>query len=175
MPQLWTLYRAGFAFFNRSQLEIIDFSCGFRSRGQNKDARATMTAHAIPTTTRMKRAHLSCVKPYPLRTSASLEQLIASVDSQTMLSRSVRSAYSRNDLSVPSLGLVRGGDGDCAMTGHRPRSSYETAWLPYTKVTGRTAVRVAIGEALGSSYEVPRDLPHDLLALLMQVNTPHEG
>ena len=39
-----------------------------------------------------------------------------------------------------------------------------SAWLPYTKVTGRTAVRVAIGEALGSSYEVPRDLPHDLLA-----------
>jgi hypothetical protein len=63
MPQLWTRYRAGFAFFNRFQLEIIDFSCGSRSRGQNKDARAAMTAHAIPTTTRMKRAHSDCMKP----------------------------------------------------------------------------------------------------------------
>jgi hypothetical protein len=31
---------------------------------------------------------------------------------QTTLPRSVRSAYLRNDLSVPSLGFVRGGDGD---------------------------------------------------------------
>ena len=35
------------------------------------------------------------------------------------------------------------------MTDHRPRSSYESDWLPYTKVTGRIAVRAAIGEALG--------------------------
>ena len=34
------------------------------------------------------------------------------------------------------------------MTDHRTRSSYESDWLPYTKVTGRIAVRAAIGEAL---------------------------
>jgi hypothetical protein len=39
------------AFFNRFQLEIIDFSCGSRSRGQNKDARAeesTLKLHEAP-------------------------------------------------------------------------------------------------------------------------------
>ena len=40
MPQLWTRYRVGFAFFNRFQLEITNFSCDSRSRGQNKDERA---------------------------------------------------------------------------------------------------------------------------------------
>ena len=34
------------------------------------------------------------------------------------------------------------------MADHRLRSSYESSWLPYTKVTGRSAVRAAIGEAL---------------------------
>ena len=60
------------------------------------------------------------------------------------------------------------------MTDHRPRSSYESDWLPYTKVTGRSAVRAAIGEALKSRYEVPQRLPHGMLALLMQVNALHE-
>ena len=54
------------------------------------------------------------------------------------------------------------------MTGHRPRSSYESDWLPYTKVTGRSAVRVAIGEALKTRSEVPQHLPHEMLTLLMQ-------
>ena len=54
------------------------------------------------------------------------------------------------------------------MTGHRPRSSYESDWLPYTKVTGRSAVRVAIGEALRTRPEVPQHLPHEMLTLLMQ-------
>ena len=44
------------------------------------------------------------------------------------------------------------------MIDHRPRSSYESHWLPYTKVTARSAVRTAIGQALSSRYEVPRDL-----------------
>ena len=51
-----------------------------------------------------------------------------------------------------------------------PRSSYETDWLPYTKVTGRSAVRAAIDEALRSRYEVPKHLPHEMFMLLMQVN-----
>ena len=50
-----------------------------------------------------------------------------------------------------------------------PRSSYETDWLPYTKATGRIAVRAAIGEALRSCSEVPQHLPHEMLALLMQM------
>jgi hypothetical protein len=56
------------------------------------------------------------------------------------------------------------------MIDRRPRSSYENDWLPYTKVTARSAVRAAIGQALSSRYEVPRDLPNELLALLVQVN-----
>jgi hypothetical protein len=54
------------------------------------------------------------------------------------------------------------------MTGHRPRSSYESDWLPYTKGTGRSAVRTAIGEALRSRYEVPQHLPREMLTLLTQ-------
>ena len=60
------------------------------------------------------------------------------------------------------------------MTDRRPRSSYEIEWLPYTKATARCAVRTAIGQALSSRYEVPQDLPHELLTLLMQVNAPPE-
>ncbi len=60
------------------------------------------------------------------------------------------------------------------MTDHRPRSSYERDWLPYTKATARSAVRTAIGQALCSRYEVPQDLPHEMLTLLLQVNAPHE-
>jgi hypothetical protein len=53
------------------------------------------------------------------------------------------------------------------MADQRPRSSYESAWVPYTKVTGRTAVRVAIGDALKRRSEVPQRAP---LALLMKVD-----
>ena len=56
------------------------------------------------------------------------------------------------------------------MTDRRPRSSYESDWSPYTKATGRIAVRAAIGEALRSRYEVPQHLPHEMFMLLMQVN-----
>jgi hypothetical protein len=56
-----------------------------------------------------------------------------------------------------------------------PRSSYEIEWLPYTKATARSAVRAAIGEALGSRYEVPQHLPQEMLALLMHVNALREG
>ena len=56
------------------------------------------------------------------------------------------------------------------MANHRPRSSYESDWLPYTKVTGRIAVRAAIGEALRNCYEVPQHLPHGMLALPMKMN-----
>jgi hypothetical protein len=60
------------------------------------------------------------------------------------------------------------------MADHRPRSSYESDWLPYTKVTGRSAVRAAIGEALRSRSKVPQHLPQEMLTLLMQVNALQE-
>jgi hypothetical protein len=56
------------------------------------------------------------------------------------------------------------------MIDRRPRSSYESDWLPYTKVTARSAVRTAIGEALRSRYVVPQHLPHEMFMLMMQVN-----
>ena len=56
------------------------------------------------------------------------------------------------------------------MTDPPPRSNYESDWLPYTKATGRSAVRAAIGEGLRSRYEVPQHLPHGMLALLMKMN-----
>ena len=54
------------------------------------------------------------------------------------------------------------------MTDPPPRSSCESDWLPYTKATGRSAVRAAIGEALKRRSEVPQHLPRGMLALLLQ-------
>ena len=56
------------------------------------------------------------------------------------------------------------------MIDRRPRSSYESDWLPYTKVTARSAVRAAIGQMLSSRYEVTQDVPREMLALLRQVD-----
>ena len=53
------------------------------------------------------------------------------------------------------------------MADHRARSSYESDRVPYTKVTGRSAVRVAIADALKRRSEVPQQMP---LALLMKVD-----
>ena len=64
--------------------------------------------------------------------------------------------------------------GDCAMTDHRPRSSYESDRLPHTKVTGRSAVRAAIGEELKRRFAVLKPLPQEMLALLVQVNAVQE-
>ena len=64
--------------------------------------------------------------------------------------------------------------GDCAMTDHRPRSSYESNRLPHTKVTGRSAVRAAIGEELKRRFAVLKPLPQEMLALLVQVNAVQE-
>ena len=60
------------------------------------------------------------------------------------------------------------------MTDHRLRSSYESIKLPYTKAAGRRAVRSAIGQELKAHYEVPQDLPHEMLAFLMRLTAPHE-
>jgi hypothetical protein len=63
---------------------------------------------------------------------------------------------------------VRGAAEIAPMTDRRPRSSYETDWLPYTKVTARSAVRAAIGRVLISRYEVTQHVPREMLALLRQ-------
>ena len=60
------------------------------------------------------------------------------------------------------------------MTDHRPRSSYESDRLPHTKVTGRSAVRAAIGEELKRRFEVLQPVPQEMLALLVQVNALRE-
>jgi hypothetical protein len=55
------------------------------------------------------------------------------------------------------------------MTDHRPRSNYESDRLPFTKVTGRSAVRAAIGEELKRRFAVLQPVPQEMLALLVQV------
>jgi hypothetical protein len=60
------------------------------------------------------------------------------------------------------------------MTDHRPRSSYETDWLPYTKATARCAVRTTIGQELSACYEVPQHMSPEMLALLTQLYQLHE-
>jgi hypothetical protein len=36
-------------------------------------------------------------------------------------------------------------------------------------------VRATIGQELKARYEVPQDLPREMLKLLMQLDAPHEG
>jgi len=60
------------------------------------------------------------------------------------------------------------------MIDRRPRSSYESDWLPYTKETARRAVRMAIGQALRARFEAPQELSHEMRMLLVQVNATHE-
>jgi hypothetical protein len=56
----------------------------------------------------------------------------------------------------------------------RLRSSYERDWSPYTKKTARSAALTAIGQALSSRYEVPQELPREMLALLTRLNAQRE-
>jgi hypothetical protein len=58
------------------------------------------------------------------------------------------------------------------MPDHQPRSSYGPDELHYTKATARSAVRTAIGQKLRGRYEVPQDLPREMLTLLTRVNAP---
>jgi hypothetical protein len=59
------------------------------------------------------------------------------------------------------------------MPDHRPRSSYESDRLPYTKAAAHRAVRIALGQELKARYQVPQDLSQEMLTLLMQVKAPH--
>jgi hypothetical protein len=55
------------------------------------------------------------------------------------------------------------------MTDYRPRSSYESDNVPWSKAVARRAVRTMIGKELRARYEV-QDLPHEMLTFLVQLN-----
>jgi hypothetical protein len=69
------------------------------------------------------------------------------------------------------LALVRGAKAKIAPMTDRLHSSYERDWSPYTKKTARSAVLGALAQALNNSYEVPQELPREMLALLERLNT----
>ena len=56
------------------------------------------------------------------------------------------------------------------MRDYRPRSSYESDNVPWSKAVARRTVRTMIGQELRARYEVPQDLPHEMLAFLVQLN-----
>jgi hypothetical protein len=56
-----------------------------------------------------------------------------------------------------------------SMTDHRPRSSYESNNVRYSKAAARRAVRTTIGQELRARYEVPQHLPHEILSLLREM------
>jgi hypothetical protein len=60
------------------------------------------------------------------------------------------------------------------MTDHRPRSSYESDRLPYTKRAAWNVVRTTIGKELPTRCEILQELPSSMLALLMQLNEREE-
>ena len=53
---------------------------------------------------------------------------------------------------------------------HRFRLSEGSDQLPYSKTAAHRAVRTTIGQELKARYEVPRDLPHEMTAILMRLN-----
>jgi hypothetical protein len=57
-----------------------------------------------------------------------------------------------------------------SVTSRRPRSSYRSEKLPYSKAAAHRAVRTTIGQELKARYEVPRDLPHEMATILMRLN-----
>src|SRR4029077_502499 len=76
-------------------------------------------------------------------------------------------AWIRNELPLPSLNLSRGAPIAIApMRDYSPRSSYESDNVPWQAVA-RRAVRAMIGQELRARYEVPQDLPHEMLAFLV--------
>ncbi len=60
------------------------------------------------------------------------------------------------------------------MADYRPRLSYESDDGPWSKAAVCRALRKMIGQELGTRYEVPQDLPHEMLTLLMQLNEQEE-
>ena len=60
------------------------------------------------------------------------------------------------------------------MRDYSPRSSYESDRVPWSKAVTCRAVRTMIGQELRARYEVPQDLPHEMIALLLQLNEHDE-
>ena len=60
------------------------------------------------------------------------------------------------------------------VTHRRPRSDDKSNRLPYTKAAAHRAVRTTIGQELKALYQVPQDLPQEMLTLLIQLNAWHE-
>ena len=60
------------------------------------------------------------------------------------------------------------------MRDYRPRSSYESDNVPWSKAVARRAVRTMIGQEPRARYEVPQGLPHEMLTLLVQLNEREE-
>jgi hypothetical protein len=60
------------------------------------------------------------------------------------------------------------------MANHRPRSSYESDNVPWSKAAARRATRNMIGQQLEALYQVPQDLPEEMLTLLKQLNARYE-
>jgi hypothetical protein len=56
------------------------------------------------------------------------------------------------------------------MRDYRPRSSYESDNMPWSKALARRAVRTMIGQELRARYQIPQNLPHEMLTLLIQLN-----
>jgi hypothetical protein len=53
---------------------------------------------------------------------------------------------------------------------YSPRSSYESDNVPWSKAVTCRAVRTMIGQELRARYEVPQDVPHEMLTLVVQLN-----
>jgi len=70
---------------------------------------------------------------------------------------------------------MRGASNVAPMPDHRPRSSYESDRLHYSKAAARSALRNTIGHELRIRYEVPQDALPEILALLMRLNQHHEA
>jgi hypothetical protein len=52
----------------------------------------------------------------------------------------------------------------------RFRSRDESDRLPYSKAAAYRALGTTIGQELKALYEVPQDLPHEMIVLLMHLN-----
>ena len=56
------------------------------------------------------------------------------------------------------------------MTDYRARSSFELDNVPWSKAVAHRAVRTLLGQELRARYEISQELPHEMMALLIQLN-----
>jgi hypothetical protein len=60
------------------------------------------------------------------------------------------------------------------MADHRPRSSYESDNVPWSKAVARRVTLTTIGQELKALFQVPQDLPDRMRTLLKRLNARHE-